>query len=99
QQYVFSTCQNYDWNYIVTLEGGNLKTLLQTIHLLNKDSKENKFNERAREYIRHFQSLNELEFNGFFYKINRLLTYQQRTDIKGNSLMLPTFLLPRETSN
>ena len=61
----FTTCLAYDWNYIVTLEDGNLKTFWQTIRSLNKDCKENQFREGTKIYTRHFQWLNQVDFKGF----------------------------------
>jgi hypothetical protein len=63
----FTICRAYEWNYIVTLEDGNLKTFWQTIRPLNKESKERRVHEGSYDYIQQFQWLNQVDFKGFPY--------------------------------
>jgi len=63
----FTICRAYEWNYIVTLEDGNLKTFWQTIRLLNRDCKDTHLRKGIHNYTQHFQWLNQIDFKGFFH--------------------------------
>ena len=63
----FTICRAYEWNYIVTLEDGNLKTFCQTIPPLNKECKESRGGKGSYDYIQQFQWLIQIDLKGFTY--------------------------------
>ncbi len=97
----FETCNNNNWEYIVTLKDGNLKGLWKKIRLQNREYRCYEYDEDSDSYRQDIQWINEIEHNGFTHnwiQCKELKTEKSGKQEKNRFVHLTSFAVDYENS-
>jgi len=83
---VFEICKEYNWQFIITLKDGNLKTFNEEVNLLKSTAKSYHVHraDNNKKTILEYMYLNDIEYNKHTY--SWVLCKSKETKLRGNNI-------------